>query len=405
MSVKINYNGAQIAEMSESGTKTLKTGGTFVPHDISVEYAGSGSTAANGVYFLDYDGSVVTSWDSSTVAGKTALPDNPTHTGLVAQGWNWTLAGIKSYIAKYPDANVFVGQMYKTASGLTEMDVTVTKVTGLTVTCNMSGNKNWGDGTTDSATSHTYADYGDYTITCGGTEVPAGTSNKGGMFGSSGSACTAVRIGGSVTSCGMYAFSGCRSVTNITIPEGVTNIDHYAFSNCYSLRSITFPEGVTSFGGLLFQSCSALTSIALPEGVTSINGSAFYQCRSLTNITLPEGITSIGGNAFFYCHSLTSIALPESVTLIGSAAFEECHSLRSITLPEGITSIGGNEFSNCRALIEYDFSDATAVSALANTNAFTNISPLCKIKVPASLYQQWIAATNWTAYADYIVAV
>ena len=42
---------------------------------------------------------------------------------------------------------------------------------------------------------------------------------------------------------------------------------------------------------------------------------------------------------------------------------------------------------------------------LSNTNAFTDIPADCEIRVPAALYDEWIAATNWSTYASKIVAV
>lgn len=43
-----------------------------------------------------------------------------------------------------------------------------------------------------------------------------------------------------------------------------------------------------------------------------------------------------------------------------------------------------------------DFSDATAVPALSNTNAFSNTNSTYKIVVPDALYDSWRAATNWS---------
>lgn len=43
-----------------------------------------------------------------------------------------------------------------------------------------------------------------------------------------------------------------------------------------------------------------------------------------------------------------------------------------------------------------DFSEATAVPALNNTNAFTNTNNYYRIVVPNALYDQWITATNWS---------
>ena len=64
--------------------------------------------------------------------------------------------------------------------------------------------------------------------------------------------------------------------------------------------------------------------------------------------------------------------------------------------------IGDNAFNYCYALIKCDFSQATAVPTLSNTSAFHAINKICKIVVPDNLYDQWIAATNWSTYADYI---
>ena len=391
---------------------------------------GGGGSAKHGVFFLDYDGSIVESWATDTVAAKTALPSNPTHTGLVAQGWNWGLQHIKDNIAAYENADVYVGQMYKTSSGLTEMDITVTKVTGLTVTCNMVGNKNWGDGTTDNLTTHTYANYGDYTITCDGTRIPAGSSSASGLFGASSSNmnrywCTAIRIGENVTSIGNYTFSNCGSLKSIIIPQGVTSIGSYVFIYCGSLTSITIPQGVTRIGNNALQSCYSLKSITIPQGVTSIEGYVLNNCHSLTSIVIPQGVTSIGNYAFNSCHSLTSIVIPQGVTSIGSYAFNSCYALTSITIPQGVTRIANNAFQrclsftsiaipagvtsvegyafgNCDPITIYDFTSATGVPTMSNVSAFSNINGICKIIVPDALYDTWIAATNWATYADYI---
>ena len=118
-----------------------------------------------------------------------------------------------------------------------------------------------------------------------------------------------------------------------------------------------------------------------------------------------EGVTSISSYAFNNCYSLASITIPEGVTSIGDYAFYNCYSLASITIPEGVTSIGNYAFNNCYGMRYYDFTASANVPALSSTNAFGGIQSDCQMLIPAALYDKWSAATNWTAYASYMVAV
>ena len=316
----------------------------------------------------------------------------------------------------------------------------------------------WGDGTTpDTLTgtststvkwtpTHNYAEAGDYVITLtvdgemgfsgssssnqyanllryssGGDsrnrayqnavqkiEIGSGvTSISGSAFFNCGS-LTSIVIPDSVTSIGSDAFYNCYSLASIVIPDGVTIISGSAFNNCYSLTSIVIPDGVTSIGGGAFQYCCSLTSIVIPDGVTSIGSSAFKHCYSLASIVIPDSVTSIGTDAFNSCYSLTSmtsIVIPDGVTSIGNYAFYNCYSLTSVVIPDSVTSIGTYAFQNCYGIRYCDFTKHTAVPALASTNAFTGIPADCEIRVPAVLYDEWIAATNWAGYESKIVAV
>ena len=103
--------------------------------------------------------------------------------------------------------------------------------------------------------------------------------------------------------------------------------------------------------------------------------------------------------------SLKSINIPNGVTNISSNyAFARCYSLSSITIPNGVTSIGDYAFYECYAIAYYDFTSHTSVPILSSTTAFSGIPADCEIRVPADLYNEWVAATNWSTYADYIVA-
>ena len=427
----VNQKNALAANLNTKGVTASadETLNTLVPKVLDIETGGGEDSGGQYlVQVIDYDGTVLKS-DRLDEGATFTLPDAPTnHSKLVFQEWSSPVI-ITDNTITVGNSDITIGATYKTASGLTEIDIELTKVTGLKVTCKMVGNKNWGDGTTNSATTHTYTEYGKYTITCDGTSIPNGSSSSSGMFGASNSNksyyCVGVRVGELVTSIGDYAFCNCPALNSITIPSSVTSIGNRALSSCYSLTSVTIPEGVTSIGYYAFYNCSAMSSITMPSGITSIGTYALQNCYSLTSITIPSSVTSIGTYALQNCYSLTSITIPSSVTSIDNRAFESCYSLTSVTIPEGVTrmesgvliscysltsitipssvtTIDSSAFASCYSLIKYDFTSATSVPTLYHTNAFININGICKIYVPDALYDAWIVATNWATYADYI---
>ncbi len=106
-----------------------------------------------------------------------------------------------------------------------------------------------------------------------------------------------------------------------------------------------------------------------------------------------------------YRNFIRRVEVGDSVTSIGNNAFSYCHSLSTITIPDSVTRINSNAFAGCYGVRFYDFSKCIAVPTLSNSNAFVSISADCEIRVPAALYDEWIAATNWATYASQIVAV
>ena len=348
--------------------------------------SGGGTVDSGGKYLvqvIDYDGTVLKQ-DHLNEGDTFTLPEAPTnHSRLVFQGWS-SPVNIVNNTVTVGNSDITIGAMYKTASGATEFDITLTKVTGKKVTFqNLTGmtSIDWGDGTTNSSLSHTYSIEGDYTIkvygvTAIGDNVFKTSLSNPNYF------TRNIFIADSVTSIGNSVFRFCYSLTSVTIPNGVTNIGTFCFSSCYSLTSVTIPSSVTSIGEECFYSCYSLTSVTIPNGVTNIEYSFLRSCYSLTSVTIPNGVTSIEGYCFYSCSSLTSVTIPSSVT-----------------------SIGGYCFDSCRSIILFDFSNHTSIPTLSSTSAFTYIKGIAKILVPASLYEEWIAATNWATYADYIYYV
>ena len=419
----------------------------------TAEFGGGGgggslpSATKKDVNFYDYDGTILYSYTVAEAAALTELPALPSHEGLICQGWNWTLDGIKAM-----GRTVNVGAMYITDDGKTRVYIRLEdgRTSPMLGCCpNGTVTVDWGDGTTPdvltgTSTStvkwtptHEYAAPGDYVIllTVDGSMGFYG-NNMGNQYSgilrySSGTdirnivyhnSVQRIEIGDGATIIGTSAFYSCYSLTSITIPNSVTSIGTYVFYNCYSLANITIPYGVKTIGDGAFYNCNSLASITIPNSVTRIATDAFYNCYSLANVTIPYGVTSaqfyycyslasitipnsVTSISLFYCYSLASITIPNSVKSIGTNAFYNCNSLASITIPNSVTKIGSSAFQNCYGVRYYDFTHHTAVPTLSSTNAFQNIAADCEIRVPAALADEWKAATNWATYANYIVGV
>lgn len=155
-----------------------------------------------------------------------------------------------------------------------------------------------------------------------------------------------------------YLFTGNLTTTAIIIPEGVDTLKYYMFMNS-DLESVTIPDSLSDFQGGCFYQCSKLTSVTFGENaqLTRIGYSCFEGCTALTSVTLPKSLTEINSKAL----------------KIGSATNKATIVMKATWPPElyNVDGIGEN--------VE-------------------------KIIVPASAYDYYIDATNWSAYADIIEA-
>ncbi len=170
-----------------------------------------------------------------------------------------------------------------------------------------------------------------------------------------------------------------RSITEIEIPKGISSIGAYAFKNCHAITGkVTVPEGVMSLGREAFSSCLGITKVDLPDSLTTIERACFFFTKALESFVLPPNVSDI------------------PVAMLSASAIKE------FTARGHVSSIAGESFDSCRACLKFDFTACTRVPTLGATNAFLGINAKAKILVPSFLYDEWIVATNWSAYADYI---
>ena len=354
---------ANAIRAKDGSSASLEFPNGFVSAIQNIPSGGGGSVQKKDVNFIDYDGTLLHSYTKAEInamASENDLPANPSHEGLTAQGWNWTLAQIKTQLLAMPDTPVTVGQMYITQSGATEIDVVMQEgrlEPILTVCVKGTITVDWGDNTTPDtvtgtslttrkAVPHTYAQAGAYTISVNATE-----GNQ-------------------------YSFYGSSS--NVLLRKNATDNENKTYSN--TVQNIRIGKN------------------------TVISNYAFYNCYSLASITIPDSVTSIGDYTFYNCYSLASITIPDSVTSIGNSAFSNCYSLASITIPDSVTIIGNSAFKACYGVSEYHFLSTTVPTG--GTTMFNNIVSDCIIYVPYSedhsILEAYKSAANWSLYSSYI---
>lgn len=432
MPATANQNLSNLATTIE----TISTGG------------GGGSVESKDVDFIDYDGTLVASYTAAEFAALTALPANPSHTGLTAQGWNWSLSNAKTHVSTF--GKLIIGQNYVTSSGKTEIDIELHEgrlSPYLGISIHGTVVIDWGDNSstttiTDTSitisqkrTQHIYPAAGKYTITIDVTDgwfqfynnnnyYPLLSNNNSTVTNNYiYSQCVRnIRLGNNVR-VGSYGFCECHKLRTITLPSSLTVFDSSACSNCYSLKSITIPYQITSIATYAMRYCYEMSSISIPNSVTSIGNEPFGSCRALTSLILPAGVTRLGSEiidytriesfvvpngcslankVFNYCQDLSSLTLPNDLVGVPSSMCANNYSLFEITIPSSVTSIGASAFNNCRGISRIYFMPATPPT-LANTNAFTNIASDCVFYVPNGCLKAYQTASNWSTYASRMV--
>lgn len=171
--------------------------------------------------------------------------------------------------------------------------------------------------------------------------------------------------------------------------------------------------------------------LIIPEGTKAIPRYAFFYLNYGGDticplLEFPEGSVSggIGQGAFQYAR-IKKIIVSESNSLnsiyvfahnpvleeliLNTVAYSgymcmSCTNLKRVVFGyygNSVNYIAGSSFEGCTSLEVVDFSASKNVATLQNISAFTNVPTTCTFRIPASLYDAWTTATNWsTLYAQ-----
>lgn len=421
-------------------TKSITANGTYDASDdgadgyseVTVNVSGGGGGGGvdpKDVNFIDYDGQIVYAYTAAEFAELTALPENPTHDGLVAQGWNWTLLDAQDKVADIGE--LVIGQMYVTDDGKTR--VYVNMVQGrlspwLSLALNGTAVVDWGDGTTpdtitgtskNSATNvhHEYAAAGRYVIaidiTSGSANIrsfdtsatqllkPQNGSNSYNTTKAYAASIVKVEMGNNI-GLNKYAFGSCYAMESVTIPYGVSITADYAFTNCTSLRCVVLPSLTGSsytIGGYTFNLCTSLEMVSLPKQYTYGNQNEFYSCYALEWAAFPSVFMTVNSYYFYDCRALRALTFPSTTTTIASNALYSLATLSCLTIPSSVTAIQSNAISYLSGLGELHFKGATP--ATASSNALISLPTDCTIYVPAGTLSAYTSAANYPDPATY----
>ena len=351
------------------------------------------------VNFYDYDGTLLFSY---TIAEAQALAELPTpkgHEGLIFDGWNWDYEDVVAL--DYP---MNIGAMYRTDDGATRLYIKIPNRISMDVPLYFSQSISngviidWGDGS-DSDTiegtgflnvSHRYNDIGEYCIRLSPTE---GCSVGLGAYNSN-STCVLGRCGGSVPD-GEYALM----LEHAEIGDNIT-LGDYCFRNCAKMQSISLHSNI-KWDWYCFDGARELRAIMLPHvklGATTWRN-LLNSCYSLKVVSLASDMSAIPLGMFGVNYKLEKLCIPNSVKKTGSS-FNLSYGINYLRIPKSLESMSTSSFGAC----EVDFSALIQIPTLSG--AFTllmNNKQTVRFIVPEALYDEWISATNWSAYADRIV--
>lgn len=389
----------------------------FVSAIGSIPSGGGTPNYPKQVNFYDYDGTLLHAYTLSEFqnefSGTQGLPQNPSHSGLTAQGWNWTYSDIVANIVDRID----VGQNYITDDGKTRIYIHLDDGRldpWLSLAVGGSVDIDWGDGSAHStitgenagssavsSTQHVYSSPGDYVInlTVTGTASITGAVNIGSKllwdadssisYSHRGyqSSIRRIEVGSNVR----ISTYGCNALSNleyITIPSNISNLlMGNAFQNDYNLKCIVLPDVPTSIGARAFSNCYALRIASINKKAVTIAQYAFNYCTSLEHAPITKAVTRIDTGAFSYCYRLRKVKLSSQIATFAAGVFQYCYGLNKAEINISAADFS-QAFNNCQTL-EYAIIDG---AKNIKSTCFASCYSLRKLELRSSI--ESIAASS-----------
>lgn len=389
---------------------SIQTGGGSAPTEEIEE---------KDVNFFDYDGTLIASYTEAEAKALTTLPTPPEHSGLVFQGWNYTLEEIKAN-AEMAD----IGALYTTDDGATRLEIEVaerrdirvrfsqTKASGVLI--------DWGDGKSERSSGiagqahalHNYEEPGKYTITL---TIDDDCNVTLGSYSSylicinsldSNAAQNVLRklyIGDRVVKIDKSAFNSHYALNSVSMNQGITALDEACFKYS-SIEFITIPSGVEAIPYSAFHTCGCLRTISLPVSVQDLDQYSIYQCHilkrlNLKNVTNPQDLAVSSDNA------INEIVVNADIAYIPNSFCSNCTGLERVTFLGRVKIFYSGALSGCYSLKIVDLTHCVAVPTMQDATIFSSAGSDLEILVPAALADEWKQATNWVNLAKYIKGV
>ena len=194
--------------------------------------------------------------------------------------------------------------------------------------------------------------------------------------------------GGTLTTL-QNAFSGKTALVSIdewTLPTEdmpkTSATTQFMFDSCANLEEPFWLPGMTVPGKKYICKCSGLTAttLVIPPTITATSEGCYAHLKSITSLVLPPTLATLELNALIGNDHVIAYDIPATVTAIRGGAMAECTLLEEVTVRNPVPP------------------------SLASS-VFLSSPALRRIYVPAESVAAYKAASGWSSYASYIMAI